>query len=301
MLKVKRPGYAVFETRDIERQVTHFTDVIGLIDVGREAGRVHLASRSGQLAVIVEEGSLSRCKCLGLEVSPGIELASAEQFLGSLGISHTAATDPLPGISRLLSITDAQGTVIDLFGGWGFLDAPPGDVGAGALKFGHIAFFCSEPQKMVDFYASVLGFRISDWIGDYFAFMRCGADHHAVNFLKGPSAGMHHIAFEVRDAASLLRACDVLGRARRPILYGPVRHGPGHNVAAYHRNPDDQIVELYYDMDLMLDEELGHFEPRPWHRDRPQKPKVWDPSLPRDYWGLPPTAEFRRPPAAVGS
>lgn len=50
MLQVKRLGYAVFETGDVERQVAHFTDVIGLVDVGREAGRVHLASRSGQLA-----------------------------------------------------------------------------------------------------------------------------------------------------------------------------------------------------------------------------------------------------------
>jgi len=23
------------------------------------------------------------------------------------------------------------------------------------------------------------------------------------------------------------------------------------------------------------DEELGYFDPRPWHQDRPQRPKVW--------------------------
>ena len=37
----------------------------------------------------------------------------------------------------------------------------------------------------------------------------------------------------------------------------------------------------------MLDEDLGYFEPRSWHRDRPQKPKVW--SGPSDIWGPPPT------------
>jgi hypothetical protein len=46
----------------------------------------------------------------------------------------------------------------------------------------------------------------------------------------------------------------------------------------------------------MTDEALGYFEPRPWHRDRPQRPKVWT-GLPRDIWGLPPAPgvpEFTR-------
>jgi hypothetical protein len=70
-------------------------------------------------------------------------------------------------------------------------------------------------------------------------------------------------------------------------------------VITLQHSSDEQIIELYYDMDLLLDEELGQFEPRPWHRDRPQKPKVWDPNLPRDYWGMPPSEEFRRPPLNI--
>ena len=42
----------------------------------------------------------------------------------------------------------------------------------------------------------------------------------------------------------------------------------------------------------MLDEELGYFEPRPWHRDHPQKPKVWEQA--RDICGTPPTPEYLR-------
>jgi hypothetical protein len=88
-------------------------------------------------------------------------------------------------------------------------------------------------------------------------------------------------------------ACDLLGRSRIPILWGPVRHGPGHNIAVYHRNPGGHLVEFFIDLDRMADEELGYFEPRPWHRDRPQKPKVWT-GQPRDVWGLPPLPEFMR-------
>jgi len=65
------------------------------------------------------------------------------------------------------------------------------------------------------------------------------------------------------------------------------RHGISHNIFIYHRDPDDQMIEFYTEMDQMLDEELGYFDPRPWHRDRPQRPKVWDRQSAALIWGPP--------------
>ena len=98
---------------------------------------------------------------------------------------------------------------------------------------------------MAKFYGEVLGFRVSDWIGDFFVFMRCNADHHAVNFIAGKNVKMHHIAFELRDFSHLQTACDLFGDRKIPIIWGPVRLGPGHNVAAFHRDHDDWVVEFY--------------------------------------------------------
>jgi catechol 2,3-dioxygenase-like lactoylglutathione lyase family enzyme len=50
-------------------------------------------------------------------------------------------------------------------------------LGARPLKLGHIAH-AVEDQAMADFYCRVLGFRVSDWIEDYFVFLRCNPDHH---------------------------------------------------------------------------------------------------------------------------
>jgi catechol 2,3-dioxygenase-like lactoylglutathione lyase family enzyme len=295
MIKAKRLGYATFETTDLDRQVEYYRNVVGLHLISRDATRACLGSRMGLLSIVLEKSDRDRCSRLGIEVSPGTDLADATRYLQAHGLGSAAATDPLPGVTRLLSFVDPKGTTIELFPQWSFLasDSTPG--GVAAFRLGHIAFFCESPQHMVEFYSTVLGCRLSDWIGDYFAFMRCGAEHHSVNFLRGPSSEMQHIAFELRDNSHLLQACDVLGREKLEILWGPVRHGPGHNIATYHRNPADQIVELFCDMDVVADEELNYFEPRPWHRDRPQRPKVWDPSQQRDIWGLPSTPEFRRP------
>jgi hypothetical protein len=35
------------------------------------------------------------------------------------------------------------------------------------------------------------------------------------------------------------------------------------------------IVELYAELDQIKSEALGYFDPRPWHVDRPQRPKAW--------------------------
>lgn len=295
MTKVKRLGHATFETRDLDRAVDYYTSVVGLSVVSRDANAACLGSRMGLLAVVLEKSTRDHCARLAFEVSPDLDFTTGARRLFEHGLQCKVSSDPLPGVTRLLSFKDPKDTTIELFTGWDFLDSAGKENGVGAYKLGHVAFFCADPRAMVDFYAKVMGFRLSDWIGDYFAFMRCGIDHHGVNFMRGTSNQMQHIAFELRDSIHLTRACDLLGREKKEILWGPVRHGPGHNIATYHRNPDDQIVELFCDMDIMSDEELEIFEPRPWHRDKPQKPRVWDPAAQRDIWGLPNSPEFRRP------
>lgn len=295
MIQVKRIGHATFITPDIDRQIDYYTQVVGLQLYARDPNTAYLASPQGQLSIVLERAAAQSCAKLAFEVSRELDAGEIERRLSVLGLKSQSCTDPLPGVSRLLTFSDAKGTTIELFSAWDFLDVPVATTGVGPFKLGHVAFSHPNPRAIAEFYEKVLGFKVSDWIGDYFVFMRCGVDHHTVNFIRGEHTAMQHMAFQLRDAAHLNTACDLLARQRINILWGPVRHGPGHNMATYHRNPDDQIIELFCDLDIMSDEELGYFEPRPWHRDRPQKPKTWDPNQPRDMWGLPPTPEFLRP------
>jgi catechol 2,3-dioxygenase-like lactoylglutathione lyase family enzyme len=295
MIQAKRIGHATFTTPDIDRQIDYYRQIIGLSLVSREPRRAYLASPTGQLAVVLEQGSEAKCARIAFEVSPTVSMADMAKRLQADGIQSEERSDAAPGTPKAITFTDNKGTTIELFSEWKFLegDAPPG----GSLmpvKLGHLAYVVDSPQEIAEFYTKVLGFRLSDWIGDYFVFLRCGPDHHTVNFIRGPNTRMHHFAFEVKDTAQLTAGCDLLGRKNYEIVWGPVRHGPGHNIALYHRNPDDLMVEFFTDLDRMSDEEGGFFDPRPWHRDKPQKPKTWDPAKPRDMWGLPPGPNWRR-------
>jgi catechol 2,3-dioxygenase-like lactoylglutathione lyase family enzyme len=214
--------------------------------------------------------------------------------LSADGVKSELRTDAVPGIGKVLAFNDPKGTTIELFQEWKYLGAHHQCFGAGPLKLGHIAYVVEDPQAMADFYCRVLGFRVSDWIEDFFVFLRCNPDHHSVNFIRGPKPKMHHIAFEMKDFAHMQHACELLGVRKIPINWGPVRHGPGHNVAIYHRNFDDQNVEFYIELDQMKDEELGYFDPRPWHHDTPQRPKVWDRKIAPNLWGPLPMPDFMR-------
>ena len=109
-----------------------------------------------------------------------------------------------------------------------------------------------------------------------------------LNLMQDPENRHFHTAFELRDWGHMLTACDTLSLAGYKLLWGPGRHGIGHNLFTYHRGPNGLITELFAQLDQM-NEEMGYFEPRPWHRDRPQSPKVWskDPNA-ANYWGIMP-------------
>jgi catechol 2,3-dioxygenase-like lactoylglutathione lyase family enzyme len=149
-------------------------------------------------------------------------------------------------------------------------------------------------KHVTKFYCDVLGFRESDWMADFFSFLRCGPDHHTINLMQTGSNRHFHTAFELRDWGHLQTACDYLSLNGYKLLWGPGRHGIGHNLFAYHRSPAGLITETFAELDRM-NEELGYFEPRPWHRDNPQKPKVWpkDPAA-SNLWGIMPTDEMMK-------
>jgi catechol 2,3-dioxygenase-like lactoylglutathione lyase family enzyme len=294
MINVKRIGHATFETPDLERGIDYYTQTAGLALVAKENGRAYLATRLGDLVVQLEKGGEARCARISFQVAPETEFADIRRGLEAEDVRCQLRNDPSPGIPKAWAFEDPKGTIVEVFATSTPAAANQPVAGIGPLKLGHLAFCVSDPKAFADFYTRVLGFRLSDWIEDWFVFLRCGPDHHTVNFVRGKTTKMHHMAFELKDWAQVQVACDFLGKKNIPIIWGPGRHGPGHNIYTYHRNPDDQIIEMFTELDKMLDEQLGYFDPRPWHRDRPQVPKVWDNPNSRDIWGPPPTPDYLR-------
>ena len=290
MIKVKRLRHVTFASPNLEAQLDYYRSIIGLAVIGRDDRRVILGTESDELTLVLERGAAPHLTAIAYEVAPGLDLSELQKSLATLHVTSEIRSDTAPGIPKTLVFNDPDGIQIELFSRWDFCKPVEPIRGLAVAKLGHVALYTPDPERAAKFFGDVLGFRVSDRIEENFVFLRCGPEHHAMNFARGTEARIHHLAFELRDASQMHQACDLLGRNKFQILWGPVRHGPGHNVAVYHHDPDRHLIELYYSMDLMPDEELGYFEPRPWHHDRPQRPKTWV-GLPRDVWGVGPAKE----------
>jgi len=286
VIQVRRLGHATLTTPDIERQIAYYTEVVGLSLIERSKHRAVLACKLGLEAIALEPGPPNALSRLALQVAPGTDLAELVRALAEHGVSGERATAISPGIGEAVVFRDPKGTVVELFADYAFAKDDGRQAGVMPLKLGHVAYRVDDVQKTVKFYCDVLGFRVSDWRADDFAFLRCNTDHHTVNFVYDAAPQLHHIAFEVKDWAEIQRAAEILARHDIHLVWGPGRHIIGHNIAIYHRNADKVRVEFFCEMDQMKDEALGYFDPRPWHQDRPQRPKVWPRGTLRNYWGF---------------
>ena len=112
------------------------------------------------------------------------------------------------------------------------------------------------------------GFRLSEYImpkSEELAgvFLQRKGNPHDIVFFKGPGPRLHHVAFTTPESISILRACDVAGTLGfgTGVERGPGRHGPGHALYVYFRDPDGHRVELFNTHYQMLDIET---EPVRW-------------------------------------
>ncbi len=272
--RVSRLGFVEFSTPDPDRLVNYYSSVLGFEIAERSAQGTYLTTGFDHHSVVVRKGQLQARTCVGFEIAGSLD--EAQRRIGDAGYELSRRSDVAPGTPDVLVLDEpGTGVPLHLYRSQGRCGAGPGPAHRPA-KLGHVAAFTPSLKEMQGFYQDLLGFRWSDTIGDFFVFLRCNADHHAANFLQSTKlSGMHHVAYEMRDLYHLQTTLDHLARNGYRLIWGPGRHGPGHNIFTYHRDPDGNIIELFTELDTMIDEANGYFEPRPWHEDSPQVPKTW--------------------------
>jgi catechol 2,3-dioxygenase-like lactoylglutathione lyase family enzyme len=294
MIRVRKIAHASYEMPDLDKQIEYYTEILGLSLTAKEKDAAYLANAVDHHSVVLRKGPEAKCVRVGFQIGPNDDLGEFERQVGDHGIKTGRKKDPEPTIAEMVTFEDPKGTVIEVFKRGEFSGQRFQTNGIVPHKLGHVAFHVTDVKRVTKFYCDVLGFRESDWMADFFSFLRCGPDHHTINLMETGSNRHFHTAFELRDWAHLQSACDYLSLNGYKLLWGPGRHGIGHNLFAYHRGPNGLITELFAELDRM-NEHLGYFEPRPWHRDKPQKPKVWakDPSA-SNLWGIMPTEEMMK-------
>lgn len=279
IVNVSKLGYLEFQTPDLDRMVDYYTRVLDFVLVEKGADEAYLSPNFDHHQVVLRKSENAQARTVvGYELHE--DLSSAERRLTDAGYSVQRRSDIAPSTPDVLVLDEPlTGVTLHLYDA----QSTSGTVGYTPLrptKLGHVAAFVEDLAPLQSFYQDLLGFRWSDTIGDFFVFMRCNTDHHAANFMASKKRqGMHHVAYEMRDLNHLQTMLDHLAKNEYRLDWGPGRHGAGHNIFTYHKDPDGNDIELFTQIDLIVDEAKGYFEPRPWHEDFPQYPKTWEVDL----------------------
>jgi len=285
--RITRTSHFVLTVRDIEASLTFYTEVLGLVVSAREANTLYLRGieeACHHSLVLKRADGEPVCQRVGLRAITEDDLDRAFHWL--TGEGRAPRFVEAPGQGRTLWFDDAVGTPIELTAR---MDAMPRMItkfsthrGGCAQRIDHCQILTPKVRRARDFWMS-LGFRLSEYIAPdgvdevFGVFLQRKGNPHDLVFFNGEGPRLHHFAYAAAETHNLLRACDVAGELGygKDVERGPGRHGPGHALFVYFRDPDGHRVELFNTHYQCMDLEN---EPVRWD---PGDPKI---SLP---WGLP--------------
>ncbi len=110
------------------------------------------------------------------------------------------------------------------------------------VRISHIVLHSPDHQALARFVVDALGFRISDWLGDFMCFLRCNSAHHRIAILPGPPC-LNHVAYDMTDVDGMMAGISRLKQNGTDIRWGPGRHTAGDNTFSYFVTPNGFVVE----------------------------------------------------------
>ena len=118
------------------------------------------------------------------------------------------------------------------------------------VRISHIVLHSPDHQAMVRFFCDVLGFRVSDWLGDYMCFLRCNGAHHRLAILPGPPC-LNHVAYDMLTVDDMMRGLSRLKTRGTEVRWGPGRHTAGNNTFSYFTTPAGFAVEYTSELEVV--------------------------------------------------
>ncbi|MBC2651135.1 VOC family protein [Novosphingobium flavum] len=277
MTRVTEIRYVGYGVTDLEAERAYYADVFGLEAVPSEDGMAWFKAQGHDEHHVIRlrQAEENRVDVIALAADSRADVDALHGKVTAAGcrIVHDPRDLTTPG------------------GGYGFrFFSPDGlqleisaDVARGSkreitrwegvpVKISHIVLHSPDHQALVRFFVDVLGFKVSDWLGDFMCFLRCNSAHHRFAILPGPPC-LNHVAYDMLGVDDMMRGILRLKQRGVNIGWGPGRHTAGNNTFSYFVTPGGFVTE--YTSEL---EEVD-FETR--------EPTVYTPApLIMDQWGI---------------
>ncbi len=120
-------------------------------------------------------------------------------------------------------------------------------------RISHIVMHSPDHKAAAQFFVDVLGFRVSDWLGEFMVFLRCNEWHHRIALLPGPAC-LNHVAYDFTGLDEMMRGVARVQKEGVELRWGPGRHTAGNNTFSYFVTPNGFIVEYTAELERVDDE-----------------------------------------------
>ncbi|HZP79533.1 MAG TPA: VOC family protein [Pseudolabrys sp.] len=284
--RVTRASHVVLTVKDLKASRAFYTEVAGLIVTVEADGTLYLrgVEEACHHSLVLRQAREPSCLRIGLRIFTEPELEKAKGWFEAHGCAAAWAEVPFQG--RTLHVTDPVGTPLEFCARMPveprMITSFTAHRGGCALRLDHVQVLTPQVRQASEFYTS-MGFRLSEYVAPKGTFDLRGVflqrkgNPYDIVFFNGAGPRLHHVAFCAPEIHHMLHACDVAGELGygAGVERGPGRHGPGHALFVYFRDPDGHRIELFNTHYQVMDIE--------------NEPIAWDPadrkmSFP---WGLP--------------
>lgn len=292
-MALRKLAHAVLRVQEMETALEFNTEILGLIELGRDSNTVYLGCGvDDNFDVALVEGGTGVTD-FAFQVESEDDLHHYADCLSDLGVKYDVLSDREPGELKTLRFPLPNGQMMELVL---VTDRPhyltPAAPRHGRLKgiapldVDHISLRVGDKVKEVgEFLQSGLDFQIADvftpapgvwgaaWthVGDY---------HHDLALMGGPPTNtLDHLAWTMSGFEHIKQGADALARVGIPLETGPGRHGVGGNLYAYFWAPGGNRYELSAEMSRAVDRKAP---PRLW-TDLPKGFSAWGALLPPSF------------------
>ncbi|RDI94895.1 3,4-dihydroxyphenylacetate 2,3-dioxygenase [Meiothermus sp. QL-1] len=286
-----RAAHVALYVTDLARARYFYADLLGLQVLHEREGALYLrGTEDREWTLKLEQAAEPGVKHLAFRVAgePDLELLVGLAQEEGLPYRWESEQDR----PRLLRIQDPFGLPLAFYAEsqrypW-LLQRYDLHRGPGLQRIDHINVMTPQVGQATRWYMDRLGFRLSEYTEDdegriWASWIQRKGNVHDLAFTNGTGPRLHHFAYWMPDAMSIIRACDILAGAMHTeaIERGPGRHGISNAFFLYLRDPDGHRIELYTSDYSTVDPD---FEPIRWHLNDPRRQTLWGAKTPKSWF-----------------
>ena len=243
---------------DLAAEREFFSDAWGLVEVAEQDGKVYFAAEGSQHPYVIRlrQDEERKTDLIGFSAASRADVDALFEQVKAAGAKTISDPGPADGPAGgyAFRFFDPDGRAIEVICDTEARQARAlGKGEAIPIGLSHVVLHSPDIRKLEAFYREALGFRLSDWIGEFMVFLRCNKAHHRLAILPGPPA-LNHVAFDVSSVDELMRGLARLHEKGVELSWGPGRHTAGNNTFTYYLTPNGNAVEYTSDLEEVEDE-----------------------------------------------